>query len=1456
MSKQRIHKFLILGIYLIILVNFNQSKSIHSHQHQHHKHDKNPHPPELLEKGEYESFIQHFSLPFFDLNKILGLFNSDAKVEEKEKEPKAPIAQIIPTASSKSGISFKTDITSTNENKWGKPKKREDTASKHEHVDLKHTPHVKETRSKEKSSSEALCAQAKNPHHKFYSDLNKDYIRSRRQHICNEDDLVKPAIQEVGKNEINGDDFSLEGNIKEINKHLVEMKAEKEKDKKDEVEKTKKTQILAAEKPNNTNKNNNFINNNFENSKKENLEKPIPSASTAQKNKNKSCSSDNQEASEFKDQLKSMNIFEPCVYSKKHYDMNACEDTLSERLKAFNGKKSFNKESNNVAIAKANNSYAVAKGIGPGKAIASSTDGGAATAISLGGGDAISEVKHHGRATAISHGRGSSTAKSHDQGVSEAISKGDGKALAISSDNSYSRAVAIGNSNSTALSSDNATAISTANSQALSDADAKKNSTAVANATSRANSLAVATDNAFANATANANSVALSTACQNSIANSNANSDAEALAKASGNSITQVLANANSQAIAESKDNSVVIVESNANSTAIGVSESPTLPGGPMINIKPKLQLRGSDFNHNYPSFLMIKKIELPSFQNNRNMFDYLNMNMDDDASLLVNANNHGGIFSSIFGGNGASLTQNATTCPKDVLKSDLNQSENLNKSSISPICSASEATKEIIQAAAINIPVIPPFNESGSHAEIKPVLTTESIKSPITNDDLKPDKQKLSDSNTKIDLSKMDTQSDFVKDLVRKINNEDCILNYDAGPIFNSYDKKPETASTPANNDYSNRNSLQNPSPTANAEEMRSCNALEKRDQNAELQQQQQQQQQQRLQSTIDNSLTQANQACASEGKDQIQAIDNKAENENKSFLKATEKGTDKNKVSSDPCFEGQNINLTGMPGSADGMNIDKQNNRILVDDSDGKNRKIKVNQSLNFSKNQVNKSFNCQNSDFKMKNSVENLSDKEAKCGQHSEPPAEAFDHEHEDEKAQDHDSEEDQDFDLAEGFEDDEEDRKHRGEKSSKLRKGRRSRRDAKSKRASKSRGSADEPQEDDFAEFDKKYFNSGSSKKGKSKGNRDSGRRSSASAEKDTLNGYEEDKKALREARQAQQEQQQKSNKTDNNCDSGDEIEYNKLKEKIRTDKIIDAKCGAQSDQKACGASADQEFNKLKSAVSSEATKNKINSIWTNTAFKAVDIACSNKGDIMAIGEDKKLYRYDLQSNSFSIMKQEDELSNLKSIDLGSDATPFAITKNGNTYFLDSKSNWIRLPGCATDISIGKEGEIFKLGCTNRPRGYSIYQFICSIEEESTMSSNTSNKIKKNLDSYLKNYYKNLNCEWKRFPGFASSIVVGNDGSPIIISKKNNFVYKSDGKYWDAVSGVKAKDISVSNENVLFIVGMDGKIYEVFNDKDSSVVLFDSIAAEKISTGPYSRPSIIKSCDGVVYTSSKI
>jgi len=705
-----------------------------------------------------------------------------------------------------------------------------------------------------------------------------------------------------------------------------------------------------------------------------------------------------------------------------------------------------------------------------------------------------------------------------------------------------------------------------------------------------------------------------------------------------------------------------------------------------------------------------------------------------------------------------------------------------------------------------------------------KPVLSQNVQNTPSSKDpncDLKPEKEKLNQSGAKIDLSKIDTQSDFVKDLIKKINNEDCILNYDAGPIFNSIPSKT--------------NNLETPSPiTINNSANKSGNEI---DNNT-------------FQSTnnpntdiLKQERNKENTFKECEANNRVNNIHRQNQLESNPSLTATSNGKE---ISSTANEMGQNENI-GDSQAGEGICLDRQNNCIIKDDLNGKNKNIKLSQSLNFSKNEVNKNFHSANSDFNVKNSIDNSSEKEFRTG--SDLPEQESENE-----------EDDDDCEIIEIYDtDNDEDESRRHSRPRKCRSNKR----GKKKDYSNRRKSSNKESIEDINDFDNQNFKSlPKNEKGKKRCKKLS-KAKSGKRKTDEVPSKNDDK-LLNIAGQSTdncssppdtilnlQTPTSQINRDANYINGLDNtICNNNLNTNNSVTKGLLKSSSTNSNDSS--STSDQDITKITTPISIESAKNKIHSIWTNTKFKAVDVACSNKGDIMAIGEDKKLYKYDIQNNKFEILKQEDELSNLKNIELGSEDTPFTITQNGNTYFLDSKNNWVRLPGCATDISIGKNGEIYKLGCTQRTRGYSIYHLSCSIDDENGGGEN----VMKNLDHYLKNYYKNLQCKWTNFPGFAKTIIVANDGLPYIISKKNNFVYKSDGTYWDAVSGIKAKDISISNENILFIAGIDGKVYEIFNDKDSEVALFDGIAAEKISTGPYSRPSIIKSCDGIVYTSSKI
>ena len=68
-------------------------------------------------------------------------------------------------------------------------------------------------------------------------------------------------------------------------------------------------------------------------------------------------------------------------------------------------------------------------------------------------------------------------------------------------------------------------------------------------------------------------------------------------------------------------------------------------------------------------------------------------------------------------------------------------------------------------------------------------------------------------------------------------------------------------------------------------------------------------------------------------------------------------------------------------------------------------------------------------------------------------------------------------------------------------------------------------------------------------------------------------------------------------------------------------------------------------------------------------------------------------------------------------------------------------------------------------------------------------------------------------------------------------------------WTGIYGQAALDLAISNEGVLFIVGVDGIVEEM-----GTWIQLKGINAMNIAVGPYSQPIISRFMDGRVFTST--
>ena len=253
-------------------------------------------------------------------------------------------------------------------------------------------------------------------------------------------------------------------------------------------------------------------------------------------------------------------------------------------------------------------------------------------------------------------------------------------------------------------------------------------------------------------------------------------------------------------------------------------------------------------------------------------------------------------------------------------------------------------------------------------------------------------------------------------------------------------------------------------------------------------------------------------------------------------------------------------------------------------------------------------------------------------------------------------------------------------------------------------------------------------------------------------------------------------------------------------------------------------------------------------WKNTNKQAIDIAVSSQGEVYAIGLNRKLYHYNFLSNTWSLVPID--IFNIEKIQLTTEGIPLISTSSGEIYYYNCNYNWIKLPGCATDIAIGRGGEIYKLGCDIQDNGFSLYKLIC--DDSSHFHNNKCNSIwwQCSVDSKIINDDK---CYWFKLSGTGVKVSANIKGNPLLIDMKGNLVeYEDNDDEWHIIShGIIVENISISNEDEIYLNSIEGDIYRVLRDHSMMKICGKALS---IDVGPFGQPFIIGE-DNLVYTASK-
>jgi hypothetical protein len=255
-------------------------------------------------------------------------------------------------------------------------------------------------------------------------------------------------------------------------------------------------------------------------------------------------------------------------------------------------------------------------------------------------------------------------------------------------------------------------------------------------------------------------------------------------------------------------------------------------------------------------------------------------------------------------------------------------------------------------------------------------------------------------------------------------------------------------------------------------------------------------------------------------------------------------------------------------------------------------------------------------------------------------------------------------------------------------------------------------------------------------------------------------------------------------------------------------------------------------------------------WFNTAFQGHDIGTSPEGDVYVVGMDGKLYYYNFLANMYTLVEGDIDIPAIARVDVDADGTPYVVCTCGQVYYLNCYNHWVQLPGCGTDIGVGRAGDIWKIGCDDRAGGYGIWKLHCKCKckcncERSCMRFRPMHYSAGATGDQRK-------CFWYRIEGGATRVDVAPDGNPWVVTH-DGVVYGYDGVNWLRVNGVLGRDITVSNDSMVMVAGLDAAIYSLQNANTSQWISLSGSALE-ISAGPFSQPWVC-AVDNYAYTTAK-
>jgi hypothetical protein len=237
-------------------------------------------------------------------------------------------------------------------------------------------------------------------------------------------------------------------------------------------------------------------------------------------------------------------------------------------------------------------------------------------------------------------------------------------------------------------------------------------------------------------------------------------------------------------------------------------------------------------------------------------------------------------------------------------------------------------------------------------------------------------------------------------------------------------------------------------------------------------------------------------------------------------------------------------------------------------------------------------------------------------------------------------------------------------------------------------------------------------------------------------------------------------------------------------------------------------------------------------WKLLPIKTQNFYVTQEGDLFVINKDNYLYNYDELRNKFKQINFENNNLTFSFVVVTSDKTPYVINKKGDIFYMYNQT-WIQLPGCATMLAVGRQGEVYKLGCEKKEGGYEVYMLSCTQDE--------------NYIDTFPHMQNNSTCSWYRLNGRGMKLSILNNGLPVIINDTYNILYFT-GNNWNPFLGIKGKEISFSNSGLAMVIGLDDTLMGI-NYFIDPVEIYVIGIAKKVGIGPYTIPTILGNDDNL-------